>query len=66
MTIFHYIKADPFFKDYLPHIKNYKNKIRGKNGRGNPLAFTQAEEKEIRKAVKEIALSPSLTVNTLK
>lgn len=47
MSIFDYIKAEPFFRDYLPHIKNFKRKISGKNGRGNPVDFTEEERREI-------------------
>lgn len=49
-----YIKADTFFKNYLPHIKSYKHKIRGKNGRGNPIEFNAAEKKEIKAALKSL------------
>jgi hypothetical protein len=52
--IWNYIKADSFFKDYLPHIKSYKHKLRGKNGRGNPIDFTPAELKEIKAALKKL------------
>ena len=52
--IWTYIKADSFFRDYLPRIKNYKHKIRGKNGRGNPVEFTDQEKKEINAAVKKM------------
>lgn len=44
--IFEYIKADKFFPKYAPGVKNYKHKIRGKNGRGNPLEFT-ARDKQL-------------------
>jgi hypothetical protein len=52
--IWSYIKADTFFKDYLPHIKSYKHKIRGKNGRGNPTDFSPKEKKEIKSALKKL------------
>lgn len=52
--IWKFIKADQFFPNYLPHIKNYKHKIRGKNGRGNPIEFTEAELKEIKRALKKM------------
>jgi len=48
--IFNYIKADSFFRDYLPHIKCYKHKIRGKNGRCNPVTFTEDETRQIKAA----------------
>ena len=53
--IWTYVKADSFFRDYLPRIKSYKHKIRGKNGRGNPVEFTDQEKKEIKAAVKKMA-----------
>ena len=53
--IWKFIKADIFFREYLPHIKNYKHKIRGKNGRGNPVDFTKDEKKQIKAAVKKMA-----------
>jgi len=52
--IWEYIKADSFFRDYLPYIKSYKHKIRGKNGRGNPIEFSEAEKKEIKAAIKRL------------
>ena len=53
--IWTYVKADSFFRDYLPRIKSYKHKIRGKNGRGNPVEFADQEKKEIKAAVKKMA-----------
>lgn len=50
--IWDFIKADTFFREYLPNIKNYKHKIRGKNGRGNPIEFSAAEKKQINDALK--------------
>lgn len=52
--IWNYIKADSLFRDYLPNIKSYKHKIRGKNGRGNHVEFTKDEKKQIRKAIKQM------------
>jgi hypothetical protein len=49
-NIWKYIKADTFFKDYLPHIKSHKFKIRGLNSRGNPIDFSKDEKKQIKKA----------------
>lgn len=51
---FRYIKADPFFKDKLPHIRNYKHKIRGKNGRGNPIDFSDTEKEQIINEIKKL------------
>lgn len=52
--IWNYIKADAFFLDYLLHIKSYKHKIRGKNGRGNPVEFSELEKKQIKTALKSL------------
>jgi len=54
MRIWKYIKADTFFKDYLPHIKSHKFKIRGLNSRNNPVDFSPHEKKEIKQAVKKM------------
>ena len=45
--IFNYIKAAKFFPKYAPKVTNWKNKCRGKNGKGQPLDFTPADRKEI-------------------
>jgi len=52
--IFTYIKADKFFPEYCPQIKSYKHKIRGKNGRGNPIEFSKEEMKQIKKGLKQL------------
>lgn len=54
MNIWKYIKAESFFKDYLPHIKSHKFKIRGSNSRDNPIDFSKEEKKEINNAVKKM------------
>jgi hypothetical protein len=46
-----HIKADTFFREYLPFIKNYKHKLRGKNGRGNSIKFTDEELNNIATAL---------------
>ena len=52
--IWTYIKAANFFPKYCPDIKNWKRKMSGANGRGNPLEFTEAEKKQIRKALDKL------------
>ncbi len=52
--IWRFIKADTFFREYLPNIKSYKHKIRGKNGRGNIVEFTDGEKKQIKAALKTL------------
>jgi coproporphyrinogen III oxidase-like Fe-S oxidoreductase len=53
--IFQFIKADKFFPAYCPQIKNYKRKVSGRNGRGNPVEFSEQELKDIRKGIKRMA-----------
>jgi hypothetical protein len=52
--IWQYIKADQFFPKYCPEISNYKRKISGRNGRGNPVEFTAEELKAIKKGLKKL------------
>jgi len=54
IMIWDYIKADTFFKNYLPHIKSYKHKIREKNGRGNPLSFSPSDKAAIKAGLKQL------------
>lgn len=52
-NIWTFIKADSLFRE-IPEIKNHKNKIRGKNGRGNPIDFSEVEKKKINKIIEKI------------
>lgn len=52
--IWQFIKADQFFPAYCPKILNYKRKISGRNSKGQPLDFTEAEKKAIKKALKQM------------
>lgn len=54
INIWKYIKADTFFKDYLPHIKSHKFKIRGSNSRNNSTEFSKSEKKEIKKVLRKM------------
>ena len=54
MNILKYINSAAFFRDYLPHIKSVKYKMRGKNSKGNPVDFSEAEKKEIKAALKKL------------
>lgn len=54
MSIWDYIKADPFFAKYLPQIKSHKFKIRGLNSRDNATEFTKEEKKLIKDAIKKM------------
>jgi len=42
--IFIYIKAAKFFPKYAPMVIDWKKKLSGKNGRGNPLDFSEADK----------------------
>lgn len=46
------IKASKFFPLYCPKIKDWKKKMTGKNGRGNPVEFSADEKKQIKAALK--------------
>lgn len=63
LNLWRYIKADRFFVDYCPNIKNYKRKISGRSSKAQPIAFSEQEQKEIekeaRKMVREILLMSS-------
>lgn len=54
MDIFKYIKADKFFPAYAPNVKDWMKKKTGKNGRGNPIDFTEQDKKEIKAGVKKM------------
>ena len=54
MKTFDYIKAAAFFPDYAPKVKNWKHKMRGFNGRGNPMEFSKDDIKEITKGLKKL------------
>ena len=48
------IKATKFFPLYCPNIKDWKKKMTGKNGRGNPVEFSADEKKQIKAALKSL------------
>lgn len=49
-----YIKAEKFFQDFLPDLKNFKKKIVGRNTRGNPISFTEKETQDIINAIEKL------------
>lgn len=51
--IFEIIKATKFFKQYAPKVQNVSHKLRGKNGRGNPVEFSDQDKTEIKKGLKK-------------
>jgi hypothetical protein len=52
--VFKYIVASHFFRKYAPEVKNYNNKLAGKNRHGNPLDFTEGDKKTIRAGLKQL------------
>jgi hypothetical protein len=52
--IWKFIKADQFFPKYCQEVKNYKQKIAGKNSNGNPLDFNAQEKKQIKAGLKKL------------
>lgn len=46
-----YIKASQFFPNYCPDIKDFRKKITGRNGRGNPIEFTPDDLQKIRQGL---------------
>jgi hypothetical protein len=46
--IWKFIKAAQFFPVYAPDVINWKHKLREKNGRGNPVSFSESDLKQIR------------------
>jgi len=54
MKAFKYIKAAQFFPKYCPGIVDYKRKLSGKNGRGNPLKFSAEEIRMIKDGIKKM------------
>ncbi len=52
--IWGYIKAAKFFSAYCPEVKDWRKKMTGRNGRGNPVEFSAAEKKQIKAALKSL------------
>lgn len=51
MKIWHHVIGKTFFPKYAPKVKNYQHKMRGKNGRGNPVDFSEEDVKHIMKGI---------------
>lgn len=51
---FKYIKMAQFFPDYASTVTSWKHKLRGKNGRGNPVVFTPADIKAIDRGLEKM------------
>lgn len=52
--IWKYVKAKPFFEDFLKGITQPANKISGKNTRGNPIEFNEHEKLLINRKLQEM------------
>ena len=52
--IWNYIKAANFFPAYCHKIKDWKKKMTGKNGRGNPIEFSKEDKKIIKQGLKKL------------
>ena len=54
MTIWKYIKASTFFRDYPTGIKSVDKKLRGYNGKGDPVFFSKEEKRRINEAMQKM------------
>lgn len=51
MQAFQFIKANHFFPQYAPGVRNWRHKCRGKDARNNPLNFTKQDISIIDKGI---------------
>lgn len=54
--IWNYIKGSNFFPKYAPQIKNWKKKMSGFNGKGNPIDFSHSDNEQIKKGLKKLII----------
>lgn len=52
--ILKYIKGANFFPVFAPGVTNWTHKMRGKDGRGNPLSFTDQDLDQIRAGIQDL------------
>ncbi len=52
--IFKFIKGASFFPAYAPHVKDWKKKMSGKNGRGKPASFNDQDNRQIKRGIKKL------------
>lgn len=52
--VFDYIKASKFFPVYAPKVTNWKHKLRGKDGNGNPIEFSEIEIQQIKDGLQKM------------
>jgi len=53
--ILKYISAKHFFADYATGVKNFTHKMRGTDGNGKPIDFSEDDKKIIVVGVKEMS-----------
>lgn len=54
IPLFEIVVAKNFFEKYCTDVKNWKHKLRGIDGNGNPIDFSPEEKKAIKTKVKMI------------
>lgn len=53
--ILKYLSAKYFFTDYAKSVKNFTHKMRGTDGNGKPIDFSEEDKKIISAGIKEMA-----------
>ena len=53
--ILKYLSASNFFTDYAKSVKNVKHKMRGIDGNGKPIEFTEEDKKQIKAGIKQLS-----------
>ena len=53
--ILKYLSAKYFFADYAKSVKNFTHKMRGTDGKGNPIEFSDEDKKAIASGLKKMA-----------
>ena len=52
--VFDIIKAAKFFPKYAPEGKNWKHKLRGKDGNKKPIEFSKDDKQMIKQGIKSM------------
>lgn len=52
--LFKFINATAFFPSRCPAITSWKHKLRGRNGRNNPVEMSYDDEDQIEKALEKL------------
>lgn len=50
--VFDIIKAAKFFPKYAPEVKNWKHKLRGKDGNKKPIDFSKEDKQMIKQGIR--------------